>query len=147
MCGAPANAEGWRDPGLLHSAVLSNLRPGTHISSMARHTHTPHTRQPHTRHMRAHAVRDADTRYYYVYGDPTFGFSAEASFVSEPHPGQSDRVIHLFAFGDMGKTTQVQNSIMTHTTHDTRHATRDTRHATHDTRHTTHTPRTKSTTY
>ncbi|ELR18962.1 diphosphonucleotide phosphatase 1, putative [Acanthamoeba castellanii str. Neff] len=74
MCGAPANAEGWRDPGLLHSAVLSNLRP--------------------------------DTRYYYVYGDPTFGFSAEASFVSEPHPGQSDRVIHLFAFGDMGKTTQ-----------------------------------------
>jgi hypothetical protein len=29
MCGAPANTEGWRDPGLFHSAVLSNLSPGT----------------------------------------------------------------------------------------------------------------------
>jgi hypothetical protein len=86
--------------------------------------------------MRAHAVRDADTRYYYVYGDPTFGFSAEASFVSEPHPGQSDRVINLFAFGDMGKTTQVHNTIMTHTTHDTTTHTPHTHH-THTT-HTTH---------
>jgi hypothetical protein len=97
MCGAPANAEGWRDPGLLHSAVLSNLRPGTSYPSRCAHS-------------RADSLRvgaRTDTRYYYVYGDPTFGFSAESSFVSEPHHSQSEREINLFAFGDMGKTTQV----------------------------------------
>jgi hypothetical protein len=40
LCGAPANADGWRDPGLLHSAVLTGLRPGTHFpltTSQVRH--------------------------------------------------------------------------------------------------------------
>lgn len=74
LCGAPANADGWRDPGLLHSAVLTGLRP--------------------------------DTRYYYVYGDEAYGWSAERSFVSGPTAEQRDRSLTLFAFGDMGKTTQ-----------------------------------------
>ena len=29
MCGAPANASGWSDPGLLHQALLTGLQPGT----------------------------------------------------------------------------------------------------------------------
>jgi hypothetical protein len=74
MCGAPANTEGWRDPGLFHSAILSNLSP--------------------------------DTRYYYVYGDPAYGFSEEASFMSAPRPGAASRTLNIFAYGDMGKTTQ-----------------------------------------
>jgi len=27
MCGPPANSEGWKDPGLLHTAVMTNLEP------------------------------------------------------------------------------------------------------------------------
>lgn len=28
MCGGPATAEGWMDPGLLHQAVMTDLLPG-----------------------------------------------------------------------------------------------------------------------
>jgi hypothetical protein len=28
MCGAPANASGWLDPGSLHAAVMAGLQPG-----------------------------------------------------------------------------------------------------------------------
>ncbi len=48
-----------------------------------------------------------DTRYYYVYGDPAYGFSEEASFMSAPQPGAASRTLNIFAYGDMGKTTQV----------------------------------------
>ena len=29
MCGPPANATGWSDPGLLHKALLTGLAPST----------------------------------------------------------------------------------------------------------------------
>ncbi|EDQ86017.1 uncharacterized protein MONBRDRAFT_28659 [Monosiga brevicollis MX1] len=31
MCGAPANTIGWRDPGILYTAVMTNLAPNTHV--------------------------------------------------------------------------------------------------------------------
>jgi hypothetical protein len=44
-----------------------------------------------------------------VYGDEAYGWSAERSFVSGPTAEQRDRPLTLFAFGDMGKTTQVHD--------------------------------------
>ena len=31
MCGSPANATGWSDPGLLHRALLTGLDPGARV--------------------------------------------------------------------------------------------------------------------
>jgi len=41
------------------------------------------------------------TRYYYIYGDSTYGFSQEASFVSPPTVGTKQE-FSILAFGDMG---------------------------------------------
>ena len=43
----------------------------------------------------------ASTRYYYVVGDPTYGVSAEYSFVTAPPVGTNETV-KIFAIADLG---------------------------------------------
>jgi hypothetical protein len=70
MCGEPATTIGWMNPGLLHTAFITDLTPST--------------------------------RYYYVYGDDAYGWSAEQQFTAPPAPG-SDAQFQMIAYGDMGK--------------------------------------------
>ena len=43
----------------------------------------------------------ANTRYYYVYGDPKFGFSSEASFLTSPPVGP-DSTLEFLIVADLG---------------------------------------------
>ncbi|KAK9804531.1 hypothetical protein WJX73_005386 [Symbiochloris irregularis] len=43
------------------------------------------------------------TRYYYVFGDPSFGFSKEFTFLSAPKIGPNETV-HFLAIADLGHT-------------------------------------------
>lgn len=77
MCGEPANSTGYVDPGSLHRATLTSLKPST--------------------------------RYYYVYGDPSFGpLSAEHTFLTAPPVGINS-TIKFLAIADLGHT-ELDNS-------------------------------------
>ncbi len=66
---------GYVDPGSLHRATLTSLKPST--------------------------------RYYYVYGDPSFGpLSAEHTFLTAPPVGINS-TIQFLAIADLGHTELV----------------------------------------
>jgi hypothetical protein len=74
MCGPPANASGWAEPGWLHGAVMGGLQPGQRYYY----------------------------RYGDLSADDEGAWSGEEAFVAPPAPG-SDAAVTLLAVADLGQ--------------------------------------------
>ena len=86
MCNSPASDFGWREPGLLHTAVLEKWANhfNSFFSSFLVINGTPCSLTP-------------GQRYYYVYGD-YYGWSSEKSFKAAPS-SKVDITSTVIAFG------------------------------------------------
>ena len=82
MCNSPASDFGWREPGLLHTAVLEKWAKIAHHFNFLNGTRCSLT---------------PGRRYYYVYGD-YYGWSSEKSFKAAPS-SKMDVKSTVIAFG------------------------------------------------
>jgi len=82
LCGAPGNATGWRDPGALHTALLTKLTPGTRYFYVFGDQELSPLED--SKHPAGQGI-----------------WSKEFSFVAPPSVGP-DSGVHIAAYGDMG---------------------------------------------